>query len=1408
MGRTAGFPGRTGGPQGSLSTPRRRGRRVIAVGAVTAIVTGLLTTAPVVTAAAAPAAPAPAAAPVAGSTAKASPGKKTVRPLCDTVVARDEARCFGMVVEPDGVQAASPTPTGLSPADIRDAYKLPEGGGAGRTVGIVVAYDAPTAEADLVHYRETFGLPALAPGQFRKVDQRGGTDYPAPDEGWAGEAALDVDAVTAVAPQADIVLVVADSPSFADLGEAVNQAVAQGAEVVNNSYGTSYSTAPGSGEDSSLLPVDAQYYDHPGVAVVASTGDDDYGVSFPASSNHVTAVGGTSLVRDTSSARGWTESVWHNSYGGPGSGCSIVFDAVPGQQVTGCSKRAVSDVSAVADPETGLSVYYTYGGDQWSQYGGTSLSSPLVSGMYALAGKPAAGSYPNAYPYAKQSAFFDVTTGNNGSCTPSVLCTAGAGWDGPTGIGTPNGVSAFSAGPQGTVTGVVTAKADGSPLAGATVSVGDQATVTTGADGSWTATVPPGSYTVTFAAYGYKTVTRTGVVVTDGGSVTASAALVAVPSRTVAGTVKDGSGHGYPLYSVITVGGAPGGPVYTDPFDGSYALQLPQGGTFTLTFTPIVPGYLPVTKTVKIGSTDRSLSVAAKVDPGADDAPGYTTRVTGTVQGFDGTTAPAGWTVQDLADPGWGFTDPGNRGNLTGGTGGFAMVDSDKAGSGKTQDSYLVSPVFDLSKATGPVVEFDSYFKDYATSNGTVELSSDGGTTWKVVYDIGSVNQAGHVRIPVAAADRTATVQVRFHYTGSFAYYWEIDNVLVGDRKAVPVSGGLLAGVVKDGNTGAFVGGAVVSSTDEPTITATTGATGDPAVGVGYYWLFSKLTGARQFTVSKTGYDKATVTPTVRANLLTRQDATLAAGRVEVSAADIAATVKMGTSVTKQLTLRNTGTVPAAVTVSESDGGFVIASAGGAQRHRVAADVVAGSAKAAAAKARAAGAKPPAPAAVTPSADAWTPVTDLPTILQDSSAVLHDGTLYSVGGYDGSDDISSLFAYDPQAATWTEKAPATDPREAGQIASIGGKLVWTGGWGPGGSADGKTEIYDPSSDSWSTGAANPKPQAAAGKAVIGSKLYLVGGCDADCGSRTVQVYDTAANSWASAADYPQSTSWIGCGGLGGKVYCAGGYDGTSSSTKAYAYDPASDAWSPVADLPADLWGSFSAAANGQLLIAGGVVNASSEITNEGYAYDPAADAWSPLPNLNTALYRGSGAAGFYAVGGNSGGSTTPPSKTVQLLPGYDQGGSADVPWLSEDPQQFAVDPGSSVTVQVTLDASDPSVAQPGTYTGQLVIATDTPYQVAPVGVTMTATPPKTWGKVAGTVTAAGAPVAGATVELDGYGGSHTLTTDAQGKYALWLDRRSNPVTAIVAKDGYRPQTATIKVVAGQTVTKNWVLVKK
>ena len=344
------------------------------------------------------------------------------------------ARCHAHVVTLDGRpdSSASFTPGGYAPADLRAAYRLPStSAGAGQTVAIVDAYDDPNAEADLGVYRSQFGLPACttANGCFRKVDQNGGTSYPSGDTGWAEEISLDLDMVSAVCPNCRILLVEASSNFLTDLGSAVNGAATLGASEISNSYG--------GGESSSDTSFDSQYYNHPGVAITASSGDNGFGVEYPAASRYVTAVGGTTLTRAATS-RGFTETAWS----GAGSGCSR-YDAKPSwQHDTGCSHRTVADVSADADPNTGVAVYDTDGVGGWLVFGGTSVASPIIASVYALAGNAASVTY-GGYPYSHATQLFDITSGRNGRCKPAYLCTALAGYDGPTGLGTPNGVTGF-----------------------------------------------------------------------------------------------------------------------------------------------------------------------------------------------------------------------------------------------------------------------------------------------------------------------------------------------------------------------------------------------------------------------------------------------------------------------------------------------------------------------------------------------------------------------------------------------------------------------------------------------------------------------------------------------------------------------------------------------------------------------------------------------------------------------------------------------------------------------------------------------------------------------------------------------------------------------------------------------------
>ena len=377
------------------------------------------------------------------------PAGSSARNVCG-VPASGRARCHAKVVTRGGDSAAPLATTtfqfGYTPADLAGAYKLDTSRGAGQTIAIVDAYDHPAAVADVDVYRRQFGLSACVESTItaqgctfgngatiRKVDQRGGTSYPAPDVGWAQEISLDLDMASAICPSCNILLVEADSNSLNDLAAAVNRAAAMGANEISNSYGTS-------GEFSGQTSLDASY-NHPGVAVTVSSGDDGYGrFGYPASSPKVIAVGGTSLTR-SSTTRGWSESAWS----GAGSGCSRYEPKQSWQTDTGCSKRTVADVAAVANPSTGVAVYHSYGssgGANWLVFGGTSASAPLIGAMFALRNGTINGA---SSIYSHISSLTDVTSGSNGStCPVNYYCHSVTGYDGPTGLGTPKGLGAMS----------------------------------------------------------------------------------------------------------------------------------------------------------------------------------------------------------------------------------------------------------------------------------------------------------------------------------------------------------------------------------------------------------------------------------------------------------------------------------------------------------------------------------------------------------------------------------------------------------------------------------------------------------------------------------------------------------------------------------------------------------------------------------------------------------------------------------------------------------------------------------------------------------------------------------------------------------------------------------------------------
>lgn len=371
-------------------------------------------------------------------------------PACPGPASEGAARCHARVIVRDqkpGGSITSTNPIGYGPKEFRSAYNLSGFATNGHPViAIVDAYDNPYIQNDLNAYSKAMGIAPLpacsgsilgsSVACFKKVNQSGASSpLPRANQGWALEIALDVQVAHAVCENCSILLVEAKSSNYTDLMAAVDRAVAMGASVVSNSYG--------SNEFSGETTYDS-HFNHPGVAFTVSSGDSGYGAQYPAASRYVTAVGGTTLYLNGDGSYN-SETTWSGS----GSGCSAYESKPAWQTDAGCANRTIADVSADADPGTGAAIYDSYGYNGvrgWFKVGGTSLSAPLVAGVYALAqgsGVGVGATELNKIPYANASQLHDVTNGSNGSCSIPYLCTAVTGYDGPTGLGTPFGILGF-----------------------------------------------------------------------------------------------------------------------------------------------------------------------------------------------------------------------------------------------------------------------------------------------------------------------------------------------------------------------------------------------------------------------------------------------------------------------------------------------------------------------------------------------------------------------------------------------------------------------------------------------------------------------------------------------------------------------------------------------------------------------------------------------------------------------------------------------------------------------------------------------------------------------------------------------------------------------------------------------------
>jgi subtilase family serine protease len=399
--------------------------------------------------------------PTSNSITQNAPMAVNYKAACDQPVVRGDDTCFALVRTDAGDApmsmhrfATGGTPEGYGPSQLQAAYDIAAAAsadGKGQTVALIESGDYPTAQADLNTYRSEYGLPTCGSGCFEKVSQTGSTtSLPAENASWAEESALDMDMVSAVCPNCHILMVEATSSSNANLGAATAEAAKLGATEISNSYGGSESGSSNSD------------YAYSNIVVTASSGDSGYagGVEQPCSYSTVVCTGGSSL-KTASNSRGYTETVWNDlsaDEGSASSGCSAEVAKPSWQTDKGCTKRSESDVSFDADPENGVAVYDSTayeGYSGWLEFGGTSVASPAISSVYALAGNASSLGENAAKTIWNDagSGLWSVTSGNNLSgrtkCPTAYpyICTAGTGDDGvysgPTGWGTPDGLSDF-----------------------------------------------------------------------------------------------------------------------------------------------------------------------------------------------------------------------------------------------------------------------------------------------------------------------------------------------------------------------------------------------------------------------------------------------------------------------------------------------------------------------------------------------------------------------------------------------------------------------------------------------------------------------------------------------------------------------------------------------------------------------------------------------------------------------------------------------------------------------------------------------------------------------------------------------------------------------------------------------------
>ena len=1014
------------------------------------------------------------------------------------------------------------------------------------------------------------------------------------------------------------------------------------------------------------------HYNHPGVAVVASSGDGGYGVVLPGRLAVRHPVGGTTLVRDPAAPAA-----------GP-SRCGTTRSAAPAAAARSTSPSrpcrptpAAPSAPSPTSPRSPTRRPASRSTRPTATAAGRSTaapapSSPIIAGVYADAGTPVAGTYPNSYPYAdRRRAQRRHHRAATARCTPAYLCTAGAGYDGPTGLGTPNGLAAFTTGPHGELTGTVTDAATGSAdrRRHRHRRRHDRAPPTRQGTTRWPCR--SARYDVTAAAFGYATGTAAGVTVTDGGTrhreLRADAGAHARPSPARSPTAPATAGRSTPRSPSTACPAARSSPTRSP---AHYSLTLPQGATYTLHVDrrlPRLPAGRPRPSTV--GTTDATANVAVPVDawrlhrPRLRRPPDRHHRDVrrhhhaGRLDASPTPTAPpAAGSSTTRATAATSPAAPAASPSSTATT----------SGTGDSQDTYLISPGRRLHRRRPPRARLRHRLpRARPAQTADVDVSADGGATWTTsgTTTTGRRPRAGPRRHPAAGYAGKTGVRVRFHYTGTWAGGGRSTTSSSAAATCDPVPGGLVVGMVTDANTGAGVDGATSPAATHPATHATTRRPrpDDPNLGDGFYWMFSPLTG-------KHPLDRGEVatTPPPPKTVNVAADSTVTG--------DFSSRPASSRSPRRRSTRRSAGAEQATQTADRQEHRH---RAGHRQPRRAAraASTLAASRAArrcsgsrahysalAAAARRTAGAEPaaaPAPADAAGRRRLET-VADLPdgrSRTTRSPPTTARSTRPSASP--AAPTPATCTSYDPDSRQLDPagRAPPTPgrPRPHG---FIDGKLYAVGGWGADGSPGRQAGDLRPA-DQHLDAPAPPRPSRTPAPAPRCSTASCtsVGGCDGHrLRHHRRQVYDPATDSWSHGRRLP------GAGRLGvlrrpspASSTAPAAPPTPGSISHAYVYDPAPTAGrrSPTCrstcgarrtPRPTGCCWSPAASASGDAL------------TNQGFAYDPPTGTWTRAAERQHRRPTAAAAPlGFYKVGGLASDHGVP-ANTVELLPGYDQAG--------------------------------------------------------------------------------------------------------------------------------------------------------